>query len=134
MLLPFFCLPPISFFIHFIIIPIFTPSPSPFHSFSFLFFTLFFTLFLDSRPPHLYSPSLFPTPLLHSQLKKVVSDFNKSKARTSAAISGSGDSNPIDKIVAVLNSHHDCLAWLDDKTSELGRDVGALKRDLAHIK
>merc|ERR1712196_707550 len=71
---------------------------------------------------------------METNLKKVVADSNKSKTMSSMAISGAGDSNPVDKIVAVLNSHHDCLAWLDDKTNELNRDVSELKRSLSHIQ
>ncbi len=35
------------------------------------------------------------------------------------------------QIVAVLNSHHESLAWLDDRSSALRREVALLRKDLS---
>jgi nuclear pore complex protein Nup62 len=70
---------------------------------------------------------------METNLKKVVSEFNKSK-ETSSSVSLAEESNPIGKIVEILNTHHDSLAWLDEKSSQLSRDIGLIKRDLQHIQ
>ena len=56
---------------------------------------------------------------MESSLKKVIGDLNKSRGvMDDGHAAGPLDSqaNPISKIVAVLNNHHDSLAWLDEKS------------------
>lgn len=81
---------------------------------------------------------------MESNLKKVCDDLNKSRGIDNTGLSGAGsstgsittgdvrstDENPIAKIVAVLNNHHESLAWLDDKAKQMEKDMAIVRREM----
>jgi len=78
---------------------------------------------------------------MESNLKRVIGDLNKSRGlgengTASGSNSGSAGSaeasNPIAKIVAVLNNHHESLAWLDEKSRQMHREIALVKKEMSY--
>jgi len=42
----------------------------------------------------------------------------------------SGGTNSIEKIVSILNNHHESLVWLDDKSRAMQRDIAVLSKEV----
>jgi len=73
-------------------------------------------------------------------LKKVISNLNKGdgdRETVRGAIVGSNGqdvsvsgASSIEKIVSILNNHHESLVWLDDKTRTMQRDISVLSKEI----
>lgn len=60
----------------------------------------------------------------------VDSSSNSSGLDMSASSSTGGVNNSIEKIVSVLNNHHESLVWLDDKSRAMQRDIAVLSKEV----
>lgn len=79
-------------------------------------------------------------------LKKVINNLNKAdgdKESSRGAImdssgssnrhdvgASSGGINSIEKIVSILNNHHESLVWLDDKSRAMQRDIAVISKEV----
>jgi len=74
---------------------------------------------------------------MHENLERIVQEYNNSRG---GAVDGSEDeyggsskSGSIPKILEVLNTHHDSLAWIDSKSRHLQKEAIALSRELDNL-
>eukprot|EP01036_Dinobryon_divergens_P024620 gene24621-33088_t len=66
---------------------------------------------------------------MESNLKKIVTDLNMKSDNTA------GDAtHPVGKIIAILNSQHESLAWLDERTRYLKEEITSVKQVLEYTK
>jgi hypothetical protein len=81
----------------------------------------------------------FHSAQMESTLKKIISDYNRSRAGPTGIstdsvltnLTGVGEAgHPAAKIVAILNSHHDTLTSLDAKSRQLQHELLSISRDL----
>ncbi|KAJ1438193.1 hypothetical protein B484DRAFT_392444 [Ochromonadaceae sp. CCMP2298] len=71
---------------------------------------------------------------MEQNLKKVADDLHRSRGLGAGLVTGDAvedSNNPIAKIVTVLNNHHESLAWLDEKSRQLHREIAVVKKELS---
>lgn len=66
---------------------------------------------------------------MENNAKKMLNELNMK----ADAVPGDG-SNPIAKIVAILNSQHESLVWLDDRTRHLNEEIVSVKQSMEYTK
>jgi len=74
--------------------------------------------------------------VMENNIRKIVSDFNAARGGSPEDMSvfegTAGDgSNPLAKVIQILNAHHNNLTWLDSKSRQLKRDISALNDSVA---
>jgi hypothetical protein len=71
---------------------------------------------------------------MEMNLKKIVTDYNKNRGlladKDSSVFAEQSQGNPTTKIVEILNSHHDTLASLNNKSRQLQKEMISISRDL----
>jgi len=60
-------------------------------------------------------------------LAKLADNFSQQQ-QNAASGDDDSDTDPVKKVLTVLNQHHDCLMWLDNRSKDLQMEIDSLSR------